>query len=255
MVIQIRPALPTDLSDVMWLLDLRVAWLAERGLDQWSTSGGWRPKMLRSIQAGEVWIAHDKEFPVATVTLSRGGDADFWTAEELTDDAVYLSKLATNPDYKGKRIGATVLAWARNHAARIPVSVLRLDAWRSNSELHQYYLSQGWRHVRTEVVEGRKSGTLFETPAAAMPVVGITEHAPRPEQKRSAWAAGQTASALSHSTPEVPVVIRALDGAEESTYRIVGVVHETTPTGGSVLAFQARPEGSVYHENDLDSRP
>ncbi|GLZ43526.1 GNAT family N-acetyltransferase [Actinokineospora sp. NBRC 105648] len=248
---QIRPAAPEDLADVMFLLDTRASWLADRGLDQWSTARGWRSKVLSGIHKGEVWILRDREFPAGTITLSREGDSDFWSPEELEENVIYLSKLATSPDYAGRGLGTSILTWARNYAARIPVDELRLDAWRNNYDLHRFYLDRGWRHVRTVVVPGRHSGALFSTIPESVPVVGITQHGAAKQSKLSAWTAGRIAREFEHISPTSPVQVRFIDadGAERSL-RITGVSHESSPFGSGILTFAANVDDEVYSEID-----
>jgi GNAT superfamily N-acetyltransferase len=160
-----RRAEQGDLDMVMTLLDARIRWLRARGSDQWSTGGTFRTRLTNNIQRGETWLLEDGGEAIATITLVADGDPDFWTPEELRERAIYVSKMATEIDRHGEGIGALMIRWVQDRAARLGFSIVRWDAWRSNPQLQEYYRSIGARHVRTVDVEGRWSGALFEVPA------------------------------------------------------------------------------------------
>ena len=111
---------------------------------------------------------------VATTILSDDGDTDFWTPQELTEPAFYVSKVAAVDGYPG--LGSALLDWCGWQAARRGGELLRLDAWRTNPDLHRYYLTRGFRHVRTVEVPGRNSGALFERPARNVITDSMREH-------------------------------------------------------------------------------
>jgi hypothetical protein len=43
---------------------------------------------------------------------------------------------------------------------------LRLDVWRDNARLQNYYLAEGFEHVRTEAPSHRLSGWMAQRPSA-----------------------------------------------------------------------------------------
>jgi GNAT superfamily N-acetyltransferase len=160
-----RMASRDDLEVVMGLLDSRIRWLEERGFDQWNKGRAFRPRVAESIERGETWLLSDDSDPIATITLGTVGDPDFWTPAERDDKAIYVGKMASKIDRRGEGLGALMLRWAEDEAARSGVSLIRWDVWRTNPQLQDYYRSLGARHVRTVEVAGRWSGVLFEVPA------------------------------------------------------------------------------------------
>ncbi len=165
---ELRVATRDDIDAVLDLLEARVGWLRARGSDQWSTWLTWPAKLPESIDRGEVLLLFDGTEAIATITVSAEGDRDFWTPAELAEPALYISKLATRLDHAGKELGALLLDWSINHASRTGRQFVRLDVWRSATDLHDYYLKRGWRHVRTVYAEHRHSGALFER--TSMPI-------------------------------------------------------------------------------------
>ncbi|WP_240965868.1 GNAT family N-acetyltransferase [Streptomyces zingiberis] len=128
--------------------------------------------MLSSIGRGNVFLFHDGGDAVATVTLD-GEDREpgAWTPEELKDPALYVHKLTVRRQDSGRDLGARILDWSGDRAARSGADGLRLDAWTTNPRLHAYYLRQGFTHVRTVTSGsavnggGRVSGWLAQRPA------------------------------------------------------------------------------------------
>jgi GNAT superfamily N-acetyltransferase len=166
---EIRLARAEDLDTVMKLLDARIRWLRDAGSDQWSTGNTFRTRLTDHISRGETWLIEDDGEPIATITIRTDGDPDFWTPDELREQAAYVSKMATRIDRKGGGIGALMIRWAQDHAARTGLDLVRWDAWRTNRRLQDYYRSIGAQHLRTVEVAGRWSGALFELPAKADP--------------------------------------------------------------------------------------
>jgi GNAT superfamily N-acetyltransferase len=164
----IRRAVAEDFDTVMALLADSTAWLRAQGLDQWSTSGTWPPKVRSSLDRGDVWLLLDDGGPVGTVTVEPAGDPDFWTDVELGEPALYVSKLAISRDQAGRELGSLLLEWSRSRAYVLGCTWVRLDAWRTNTRLHRYYRERGWHYVRTCENPGRRSGALFQLPAAPL---------------------------------------------------------------------------------------
>ncbi|MGB3444459.1 MAG: GNAT family N-acetyltransferase [Actinophytocola sp.] len=162
---EMRLAEHGDLDTVMALLDARIHWLRARGSDQWSTGRTFRTRLTNNIERGETWLLEENGEAIATITLTTEGDPDFWTPDELRERAVYVSKMASKIERRGEGLGALMIRWTQDRAAKCGLDIVRWDAWRTNPQLQDYYLSIGARHVRTADVADRWSGALFEVPA------------------------------------------------------------------------------------------
>ena len=151
----------------------RVAWLAERGEEQWSIPLP-RSAVAATVSAGQTWLIWDDHEPVATLTLTAYVDIDglwkpdrdpeaLWYPEDDPADALYVAKMMLPLDRANTGLGREMLDWASGRAYDAGLTWLRLDAWTTNLRLHAYYLGQGFRHVRT--VETRVSGACFQRPS------------------------------------------------------------------------------------------
>ena len=167
----IRRAVPGDLRTVTAILRSVAGWLHRQGYDQWpDDSPSFTPMRIGGqIDRGEFWVVSEDRDPIAVIALSRFADADFWTFAEAEQPAVYVSKAAVLRKAAGRGLGAMMLRWAVDRAAGYGVGVVRLDVWRTNAELQDYYRRQGWTYLRTEETAGRNSGALFCRRAAIDP--------------------------------------------------------------------------------------
>jgi len=152
-----------DIDVVMDLLHARVSWLRKQGSDQWSTWQRWRPEIEQAIAEHRVWILYETatSTPLGTLTVYDEGDADFWSERERHVPALYLAKLATHPDRAGQDLGRLMLEFAMYLARTKQRTEVRLDVWRTSTQLHRYYQQQGWTHLRTVETPERHSGALF----------------------------------------------------------------------------------------------
>lgn len=160
-----RWAGPTDFPEVMALLDERRRWLAERRSDQWNAGRAFEDRMASSIDRRETLLLSDDDVPIATFTMTAEGDPDFWTPDELGESALYLGKMASALRRRGEGLGALMLSWAQDWAARSGFDSLRWDVWRTNGQLQVYYRSIGGQYIRTVHAPHRWSGALFQIPA------------------------------------------------------------------------------------------
>lgn len=164
MSILVRPARPDEADLVAGMWAEAAAWLASRSSDQWQYPPR-RERIEASIAAGECWLAFDGGRAVATITLDRHADPDFWVPDDDPDDALYVHRMVVRRSSAGGEIGSALLDWASLRAARAGLSWLRLDAWRSNYHLRAYYESRGFVLVRVVDAAGRRSGALYQRPA------------------------------------------------------------------------------------------
>ncbi|MGW1819472.1 GNAT family N-acetyltransferase [Streptomyces sp. NPDC002125] len=169
-------------ADVDALMGLRIeaeGWLAAAGIDQWrnpETRGPALAKWMIDIEAGRTWVVEDHSL-LATVTLAPA-DMDFWKPSDFPDSAVYVAKLITTRAAKGSSLGGRLLDWAGSQARAQGKPWVRLDCWRDNQALQEFYLREGFEHVRTEAPTHRLSGWLGQRSASVVRHPGVLLTAP-----------------------------------------------------------------------------
>ncbi|MFE5863171.1 GNAT family N-acetyltransferase [Streptomyces virginiae] len=167
----IAPAALEDLDTVTGLWQQAGQWLRERGIDQWQ----YEPRTDRireNITAGECFLVRDDGIAVATITLDTHADPDFWNAGEAAEDALYVHRMVVRRDASGEELGSALLDWASTRAEAGGKRWLRLDAWRSNQGLLDYYRARDFDLIRTVAADGRRSGALFQRRAGRVRGVG-----------------------------------------------------------------------------------
>ncbi|WP_245718236.1 GNAT family N-acetyltransferase [Nocardia miyunensis] len=116
----------------------------------------------RAVHAGETWIAEDRGESVGTITVNDRADEGLWTPCE-TAEAVIVHYMIVDLRFAGNRIGSQMLAHAAALARARHRTWVRLDAWTTNTDLHDYYLRAGFRLARLAGPEASGPSTaLFE---------------------------------------------------------------------------------------------
>jgi ribosomal protein S18 acetylase RimI-like enzyme len=102
--------------------------------------------------------------PIATITIDEFADTDFWRPADEVRSALYVHRMAVSREYTGLGVGSAMLDWASTYAMARNRRYLRLDAWRSNLALREYYRDQHFTLVRICRRQDRGSGALFQRP-------------------------------------------------------------------------------------------
>lgn len=179
---QIRLATEDDISSVVGLRVHAEKWLAEAGIEQWTVRATGEKNIRAHMERGAIFVVESSSSDVVGTMALDGGDPAFWTPEELLEPAAYLYKFIIDSNHRGSGLGDAMLNWACEHAAANGATVLRLDCWKTNLNLHKYYLQRGFRLLGIRNAPGRMSGALFERPTSlklplgsAVRLVDLTE--------------------------------------------------------------------------------
>ncbi|MFE7036216.1 GNAT family N-acetyltransferase [Streptomyces sp. NPDC057621] len=167
----LRPAAAEDVPALMALRTEAEGWLRTKGTDQWSDPETGRraiDKWHANIDEGRAWVVVGEDQQVLA-TVSRGVvDRDFWTDADQPETALYLYKLIVAREASGRHLGTRVVDWMSRLAALEGRTWVRIDTWRTNTDLHAYYERLGFKHVRTEAPSHRRSGWLAQRPAGEL---------------------------------------------------------------------------------------
>lgn len=240
--LSIRQAVPADERTILAILHSVQNWLHSCGHDQWPDgSPSLGPLAIaRQIDGGQFWLVSSGHDPAACIALSRFGDIDFWTPRELAQPAVYLSKAAVLRTFAGQGLGALLLRWAADRAWFTHADAIRLDVWKTNTALQEYYRRQGWEYLRTEEAEGRNSGALFSRPSA-----------PDPEARAAfRWIKSGSPGPVA---PGTRVIVPADDGPVSATcLRVTSDSAQGSPADGwehgeaAPLLYEAERDGRTW---------
>ncbi len=108
------------------------------------------PKFKRSLVETEVkenrqWkIVIDGE--TACVWAITFQDEQIWE-EKNKDSAVYIHRIATNPDFRGNNFVTKIVDWAKAYARSNNKQFVRLDTLGNNVKLIEYYKNAGFKFL------------------------------------------------------------------------------------------------------------
>jgi len=197
---RIRNAMADDMPAILGLIREAASWLQQsKNTDQWA-----RPwpdeesrdaRVTQGIRDGLTWIVEDEGTLAGTITCRERGSDRLWTPAELSETAVYVSRLIACRAQAGMGLGAALIDWAGARGQHAwDADWIRVDVWTTNLALHDYYKSQGFEHLRTLEFHNPwdyPSAALFQKPtveidaAAAARFTGTDSGLPEwPEFKR-----------------------------------------------------------------------
>lgn len=170
----LRLAAPRDLDQVRSLVRKAAGWLrTSKNTDQWAEPwpdhAGQLERMLNDLVQGKTWIVWDGTTAAATITFDTQGPLDLdeqpvWPARKRDEPALYIRRVIVSRGYAGLGLGAALLDWAAVVARRdYNATLIRIDAWTTNTELHSYL--EGQRFTRSD---GRDPRELTSYPAQAL---------------------------------------------------------------------------------------
>lgn len=155
---RIRMAEINDIDNIIALIQKRIDWMDEKGLNQWNKTNYLEvyPKeyFRKGIENGSFFVAEEDGEIIGTMALYR---KDYRWEDGL--DSVYVHHLTAEPQRKG--IGRKLIEFAEEYAKNIPVDMIRLDSAVDNQKLADYYEPMGYMPVG-ECVDGLYIGILRE---------------------------------------------------------------------------------------------
>lgn len=96
----------------------------------------------REISENRLWkIVEDGK--VACIFSLAYEDPVIW-GENSGENAMYIHRIVTNPDFRGRGYVKAIVEWARGHAYENALRYIRMDTWGDNLKLKEYYTGCGF---------------------------------------------------------------------------------------------------------------
>ena len=177
--LQIAPANTQHLDTVLGLIEDARSWLWTKETDQWENpwpnAAARDERVLAALKGGKTWIVWDGDIAAATVTITTRRNAAVWSKPACTADlaerAVFIHRLITSRKHAGSGLGAELIDWAGLRGGReYGAKWIRIDVWTTNTGLHDYYKSKGFRPCGACADPDYPSGALFEKPVMGIRV-------------------------------------------------------------------------------------
>ncbi|MES2616292.1 MAG: GNAT family N-acetyltransferase [Bacteroidota bacterium] len=133
-----------DMDTIFYLFDEAINYQKKKGYELWPQFS--RAMILNEINNKQHWKIMEGNRIVAVLSVLYN-DPVIWGVERDAEPAVYLHRIAINPEDKGKGMMKFIKHWAENHARAIGKKYLRMDTWGNNINLRQYYIDCGFEYI------------------------------------------------------------------------------------------------------------
>jgi RimJ/RimL family protein N-acetyltransferase len=110
----------------------------------------------KEIEEGRLWKITETG-QIANIFSVTYSDPILWL-EKSNDPAMYIHRIVTNPDFRGRGYVPAITEWARGHAREKDLQFVRMDTWSDNQKLLDYYRNCGFEFIGTVMPE--ESSTL-----------------------------------------------------------------------------------------------
>lgn len=150
----------TELESVFELINDRIKWMDNNGIEQWNKTDYWGsyPKQYYqdAVKSGTIFLLKKqkgKRIVGAVVLITHDSR---WSDDE---PAIYIHNLVTAIDENGA--GKAILKFCEKYAISQNRKVLRLDCAEGNVKLNKYYELAGYRYIGS-ITDGLYTGNKRE---------------------------------------------------------------------------------------------
>ena len=141
----IRNADLDDLDKIISLYQLATEYQKSVAKKYWK--GFDKEMIINDITENNQWkIVIDND--IACIFCTAFSDPLIWR-EKNSDPAVYLHRIATNPDFRGKGFMKQIVSWTTDFALKNNKRFIRMDTGSGNDKLNDYYISCGFDFLGT----------------------------------------------------------------------------------------------------------
>lgn len=100
----------------------------------------------KGIMEKRQWkLVNDDNSILCTWTITYE-DKDIWEEKE-NGDAIYIHRIATNPEFRGNRYINDIVNWAKAFTTDLDRRFIRLDTLGNNTKLIEHYTSAGFNFL------------------------------------------------------------------------------------------------------------
>jgi RimJ/RimL family protein N-acetyltransferase len=107
---------------------------------------GFDRKMVETeINEKRLWKIIDEE-QIACIYSVTYSDPFIW-GKRGHDSAMYIHRIVTNPDFRGRGYVRSITEWAKDFAKSNNIRFVRMDTWGDNQKLIDYYQDCGFKYL------------------------------------------------------------------------------------------------------------
>ena len=142
-MIQIKNSTTEDIEEIFRLYKIATDFQKTRFTVHWPAFE--RDLVENEIDENRQWKM-EIDGQIACVWATTFNDPQIWE-ERNEDSAVYIHRIATNPDFRGQNLVAEIVNWAKNYAAENNKKFIRMDTVGDNTKLIAYYGKCGFDYL------------------------------------------------------------------------------------------------------------
>jgi GNAT superfamily N-acetyltransferase len=143
----IEPAVSSDATELVEVLQDASLTKQEHGDDIWGPAPFTEEEILRMIQSGFSYVVRTPDGKIAGSFVLQPSDERMWGDKGNDNQALYLHRLAARREFKGKGVGNTIISWAGQKARELDRPYLRLDCPYTQRTLCDYYKNRGFIEI------------------------------------------------------------------------------------------------------------
>lgn len=98
----------------------------------------------REISESRLWKITEDEDTVCIFSVAYE-DPIIW-GEDSGKSAMYIHRIVTNPEFRGRGYARIITEWAKEHARVKSLRFVRMDTWGDNEKLKEYYEGCGFEY-------------------------------------------------------------------------------------------------------------
>jgi len=136
-----------DIDTIFTLYEAAVAFQKTKFDKHWLSFD--RQMVEKEIAEKRQWKIMERG-EVACIFAIAYQDPFIWK-ERDSDPSIYIHRIVTNPDYRGRQYIKTIIEWAKEHAKETSKEFIRMDTWGDNEALIKYYVACGFNFLGTIV--------------------------------------------------------------------------------------------------------
>lgn len=146
---EILPSEIKNLPDIFKLTQACSAHMQSLGIQQWDETYPTSELLERDINSGAMFSLYESAELIGVIVMDDIQSSQYksidWRLKE--EPILVVHRLAISPQHQGKRLGLHLMQYAEEIAKSGGYKSIRLDAYKHNLKLQQFYLSQGYTSV------------------------------------------------------------------------------------------------------------
>ena len=132
-----------DIDEIFRLYRIATTYMATRSTVYWPEFD--RTMVEREISEGHQWKMMENN-QIICVWATTFNDPLIWE-EKNEDPSVYIHRIATHPDFRGRNLVVSILDWAKEFAMHNNKNFIRLDTVGENLGLIKHYQHCGFNFL------------------------------------------------------------------------------------------------------------